>query len=158
MTGTCPPGCTACKCNPVGTRIAGPGGERRIETLTVGEMVYSVDGGQLVAVPIRAVHRQPAHDHVMVRVTLADGAEVRESPRHPTADGRLFLALRPGDALDGRRVVTVETVPYDGAATYDLLPESDSGAYFADGVLVGSTLAVAAAPVTAALAPISLAP
>jgi hypothetical protein len=37
--------------------------------------------------------------------------------------------------------VSVTTVPYAHDATYDILPQSTSGAYFASGVLVGSTLA-----------------
>jgi hypothetical protein len=35
----------------------------------------------------------------------------------------------------------VETVAYDPTHTHDILPASDSGAYFAGGALVGSTLA-----------------
>jgi hypothetical protein len=147
MNGSCPPGCTDCKCNPVGTRIATPTGERRIETLVAGDRVYSVDHGRLVVVPIREVHRQPAHDHVMVRVLFA-GGELRESPRHPTADGRNFADLRAGDLLDGRTILSATIVPYEGDATYDLLPDSDSAAYFADGVLIGSTMAPGAAAVT----------
>ena len=38
-------------------------------------------------------------------------------------------------------MVDVETVPYRHEYTYDILPASDSGTYFAGGVLVGSTLA-----------------
>jgi len=32
-------------------------------------------------------------------------------------------------------------VPYAEAYTYDVLPDSDSGSYFAGGVLIGTTLA-----------------
>jgi hypothetical protein len=39
-------------------------------------------------------------------------------------------------------------VPYLHDATYDILPDSSSGAYFASGVLIGSTLAGAAPAVT----------
>ncbi len=38
-------------------------------------------------------------------------------------------------------MVSVETVPYAHEMTYDILPGSDSGTYFASGALVGSTLA-----------------
>ena len=35
----------------------------------------------------------------------------------------------------------VETVPYSYTETYDILPASARGAYFAAGMLIGSTLA-----------------
>jgi hypothetical protein len=37
--------------------------------------------------------------------------------------------------------VSVTDIPYEHDATYDILPDSTSGAYFASGVLIGSTLA-----------------
>jgi hypothetical protein len=48
--------------------------------------------------------------------------------------------LRPGDAFDGSRVVGATPVPYGGSVTYDLLPSGPTGTYFADGVLLASTL------------------
>ena len=42
--------------------------------------------------------------------------------------------------LDGIRVVSAELVPYTHSHTYDILPASDTGAYYAGGVLIGSTL------------------
>jgi hypothetical protein len=53
------------------------------------------------------------------------------------------------------RVVASSVVPYEHPFTYDILPDSDTGAYFAGGLLIGSTLADEAtyacktAPVTA---------
>jgi hypothetical protein len=63
------------------------------------------------------------------------------SPGHPTADGRLFSDLAAGTTLDAQhRVVEVQLVPYEHDRTYDILPASSSGAYFAAGALIGSTL------------------
>jgi hypothetical protein len=76
-----------------------------------------------------------------VRATLATGAVLEISAPHPTADGRRFGDLRVGDDLGGMPIVAAEVVPYWHDATYDILPASDSGAYFAGGALVGSTLA-----------------
>ena len=45
--------------------------------------------------------------------------------------------MRP---LDGAIITRVESVRIDDGATYDLLPDSDTGTYFAAGTLVGSTL------------------
>ena len=61
------------------------------------------------------------------------------SAPHPTADGRTFGDLRTGDELDGRRVLSAEIVAYAHDRTYDILPASDTGFYFAGGVLVGSS-------------------
>jgi len=76
----------------------------------------------------------------MVRLTLANGATLELSPRHPTADGRAIGSFVVGEAIDGVSVLNVERVPYGEPYTYDILADSDSGAYFAGGVLIGSTL------------------
>jgi len=57
-------------------------------------------------------------------------------------DGRRLDSVRPGDALGDARVLSVEMVPYTHERTYDILPASDSGTYFAGGALLGSTLNV----------------
>jgi hypothetical protein len=78
----------------------------------------------------------------MVRVGLADGATLEMSPQHPTLDGRVFRDLRAGGELGGVAVLSVEETPYGGDRTWDILPASDTGGYFAGGALVGSTLFV----------------
>ena len=138
--GTCPVGCPQCVCASPDTPIATPTGERAIATLAVGDVVYSVDHGQVTEVPIVAVHRRAAHDHHVVRVTLEGGAVLEISAPHPTADGRHFGDLRAGDLLDGKRIVSETIIPYAYAFTVDILPASDSGTYFAAGALIGSTL------------------
>jgi hypothetical protein len=75
-----------------------------------------------------------------VRLTLADGRLVYASPGHPTSDGRRVGDLTAGETLDGARIASVARVAYDGGATYDILPASATGAYWANGVLLGSTL------------------
>jgi hypothetical protein len=76
---------------------------------------------------------------------METGAVLEISGAHPTADGRTIGALRVGDELDGLRVVGASVVPFVHDATYDVLPDSDTGTYFAAGVLIGSTLAAGAA-------------
>ncbi len=125
-----------------GTRIATPSGEVAVEDLRVGDVVWTPDErGARVAAPLVAVGSTPVPpEHEVVRITLDDGRSVVASPGHPTADGRRVGDLRAGDALDGARVVAAERVPYDGGATFDVLPAGPSGAYWANGVLLGSTL------------------
>ena len=48
--------------------------------------------------------------------------------------------LKVSDLLDGARVILIERLPYKGTATYDLLPSGDTGFYWANGILMGSTL------------------
>jgi hypothetical protein len=112
----------------------------------VGDLVYSVDGAQIRPVPIARVNRVPVFNHRVLRVTFAGGATIEMSAGHPTADGRSLAALRPGDDLGGATVIGVETIPYAHSHTYDILPASESGAYFASGALVGSTLAARPPP------------
>jgi len=76
----------------------------------------------------------------MVRLTLPDGRTLEMSPGHPTADGRTLADLARGDTLDGIRILAREVVPYAHPFTHDILPDSDTGTYFASGALVGSTL------------------
>jgi ribosomal protein S8E len=137
---TCPVGCPSCTCASPDTPIATPDGDRAIATLRVGDIVYSVDHGRVAAVPIREVHQAAAHHHFVMRAALSNGSVIEVSAPHPTADGRLFGDLRAGDFIGGVSVESVTRVPYRFAHTYDILPESDTGAYFAGGVLIGSTL------------------
>lgn len=109
-------------------------------TLEVGDIVYTVDSGRVVTAPIVLVHRTAVNHHVVVHVELDNGSVLDVSAPHPTADGRLFADLRPGDVLGGVRIANVTRVPYQFEYTYDILPASDSGTYFAGGVAIGSTL------------------
>ena len=145
MTGICAPAGFVCRwgsiCASPDTRIATPDGERPIASLMSGDLVYSVRAGRVVTVPIREVSSTRVWAHTVVQVRLETGATLEISAGHPTADGRIFGDLRPGDPLDGARVLGVATVPYAHERTHDILPDSDTGTYFAGGALIGSTLA-----------------
>ena len=139
--GTCPMGCAPlCKCASPDTPIATPTGDRAIASLAVGDLVYSTEQSAVVVVPIVRVNRTPVQAHEVVRVLLANGNVLAISAGHPTADGRTFGDLRAGDRLDGIRILSAEVVRYPFTHTYDILPGSSSGAYYAGGALVGSTL------------------
>jgi hypothetical protein len=94
---------------------------------------------------------------VVVELRLSTGVVLRISPAHPTADGRSFADLRAGDFLDGLRIESAALVPYRQSHTYDILPDSSSGMYFAGGALIGSTLAAGAPNQSSSSAPSSLA-
>jgi hypothetical protein len=140
--GSCAPGCAPlCACASPDTPIATPFGDRPIAELRPGDLVYTVDRRAVVALPLSRVNRTAVRDHRVVRLVLENGSTLEISGRHPTADGRTFEALRPGDRLDGIRVESAEVVPYLHPHTYDVLPDSDTGAYYTGGALIGSTLA-----------------
>lgn len=122
------------------TPIATPEGERPIASLHVGDVVLSVDHGKVRAVPILRVNRNPVRNHHVVSVVLENGRVLHVSEGHPTADGHLFRDLVPGALMGDVHVVSLESIPYDADATYDILPASDTGTYFAAGALIGSTL------------------
>jgi hypothetical protein len=128
------------------TPIATPDGERPIAELRVGDLVYSVDHDAIRPVAIAQVNRTPVTSHRVVRVTVSGGRVLEISGPHPTADGRSFADLGPDSDLDGTPVESVEVVPYRHHFTYDILPASDSGTYFAAGMRIGSTLVTATPP------------
>jgi hypothetical protein len=129
-------------CLAAGARIATPAGPVRVEDLREGMSVWTVDAaGDRIAAPVLQTSRTRAPiDHVVVHLLLSDGREVTASPAHPIADGSPLGGLRSGDPLDGAVVSSAETVPYGGEYTYDLLPAGPTGRYWANGVLLGSTL------------------
>ena len=118
-----------------------PAGPVVVARLRQGMIVWTMDAaGHRVAAPVVRVSHTPAPPgHQVLRLRLDDGRIVSASPRHPTADGRQLGALRPGDLLDGSRLASVEEVAYVGD-TWDILPAGRTGTYWANSVLLGSTL------------------
>jgi len=125
------------------TRIATPSGERAVAELAVGDAIWTLDRtGQRVAGRVVHVGSTPiSGPHLLVRLTLADGRVVAASAEHPDATGRALAELTRGAALSGSTVVAIERVPLAGSRTYDVLPSGDSGAYWAEGVVLRSTFA-----------------
>ncbi|MBI2053568.1 MAG: Hint domain-containing protein [Candidatus Sungbacteria bacterium] len=124
------------------TLIATPSGEVAVQNIGEGMTVWTADAsGARVAAKILEVSRTPVPStHRVVHLVLEDGRALFVSPGHPTADSRTMGDLKSGDTIDGSRVVATELVPYSKGFTYDLLPKGDTGFYWADGILIGSTL------------------
>src|SRR5690606_35664064 len=130
------------KCLPADALIDTPEGPVSVETLRVGDPVWSVDTlGNRVQTSVEAAGATPVRGHRIVHLGLDDGRVVRASGPHPLADGRLVGDVVVGDVVDGARVVSIERVAYTDHATFDIRPASTTGLYFADGVLMGTTLA-----------------
>jgi hypothetical protein len=124
------------------TLIDTPAGPLAVQAIAVGTLVWTLDErGARVAAPVVATSRVPVPvTHRVVDLRLADGRRVLASPNHPTADGRQLGDLRIGASVDGSAVAGLDLRPYAAGATYDLLPAGPTGVYWADGVLLGSTL------------------
>ena len=129
-------------CLAEGTLIDTPSGRVVVQDLKIGMDVWTVDlFGKRVAGKILVVSKTPVpSDHKVVHLVLDDGRELYVSPGHPTLDGRIVGALMAGDALNGSRVKTAELVSYNKGFIYDILSSGATGAYFANGILMGSTL------------------
>ena len=123
------------------TVIATPAGPRTIADLRPGDPIWTADvAGRRVRGTVLATGSvaTPA-GHRLVELVLGDGRTLRASPGHPVADGRPIGDLAPGEAVDGSTVVSAERVA-SGSRTWDVLPSGPTGTYWADGVLLRSTL------------------
>jgi len=129
-------------CLSAATLISTPAGDVVVTAINVGTIVWTqaADGRRVAAPVIEAGSTPVPAGHLMVHLTLADGRQLWASPGHRTADGRPLGSLALGDAVDGSRVSGWELVPYAGDRTYDLLPAGPTGTYWANGVLLSSTL------------------
>jgi Hint domain len=142
VTSTTPSINTCPICLAAGTLIDTPNGPVAVEKLQQGMTVYTQDaaGKKITGVIIATASAQSPTGFQIIRIALNDGRVVSASPGHPTTDGRTVGELKVGDTLDGGIVVSVTAVPYSGY-TFDILPDGRSGYYWANGILLKSTLA-----------------
>ncbi len=122
--------------------IATPGGDVPIQDMRIGMPIWTTDrrGRRIPGIVIRTGRIRALPGDEMVRLVLRDGRTILVSPGHPTpADGAVG-DLRVGQAFEGTVVASVERIRYRGAETFDVLPSGPTGTYFANGVLLGSTL------------------
>lgn len=124
------------------TLISTPEGNVPMTDLRPGMFVFTLDlDGNKVIHPIELVSKVSVPDsHVVCHLILNDGRELFVSGGHPTGDDREISDLNPGDRLDGAELVSIEKVHYRTGYTYDLLPAGETGFYWANGVLLASTL------------------
>ena len=134
------PPCPICLAS--ATLIATPIGGVRVTDVRPGMLVWSIGAnGERVAEPVIEVGSMVVPTgHLMVQVRLADGRELLVSPGHRAGDGRPLGSLSVGDSLDGSTITQWDLVPYSGSRTYDLLPAGPTGRYWANGILLSSTL------------------
>jgi hypothetical protein len=129
-------------CLTAGTLIDTPAGQIPVERLVKGMTVWSLDrSGKRIASMITKTAATPVPlPFRAVRIELNDGRSVTASPGHPTAEGRAIVDYQVGDRLDGAQVVKTEFINYESAMTFDFLPDSTTGLYWADKIILESTL------------------
>lgn len=125
-----------------GTLIATTEGPVPVEQLNEGTPVWTTDGtgNRVKGIVIKTSATPVPSSFQAINVALSDGRAVTASPGHPTAEGRTLGDYRTGDTLDGAVVTAVEHSDY-GGVTFDLLPSGETGLYWANGILMGSTIA-----------------
>jgi hypothetical protein len=112
-----------------------------VKSIHEGDAVWTSDiyGSRQIARVLKTTKVQ-VKNHQMSHIKLDDGRQVYASPNHPLADGRPIGRIAVGDVVDGARVIIAEPVPYRGDYTYDILPSGDTRTYWANGVLLRSTI------------------
>jgi hypothetical protein len=127
-------------CLAAGSLIDTPNGRVPVAQLRVGMKVWTSGAdGVRQAAPVLRVASMGGGPGFIVHLRLSDGRQLWVSPHHPLPDGRRVGELVTGDQVDASRVVLVQLLP-SSAPTYDLLPGGPTGTYWADGILLGSTL------------------
>ena len=119
-----------------------PLGSVAVKDLQVGMPIWTADSaGHRISGIVTKTSKTPVPlTHQVVHLTLDDGRELFVSPGHPTTDGRAVGEFIADDFYDGARVVSSSRVPYGDLATYDILPSGETGFYWANGILLDSTL------------------
>lgn len=131
------------------TRIRVPGGERPVRLLRPGDPVMSVGrGGVPIVTTVRRSVRRPAQGPLLA-LRLTDGRVLRMAAAHPLPDGRSAGVLAAGDHLNGSRIVRRDAVEPSLGATFDILPDGPTGHYWAEGILLGSTITMPSSRVPA---------
>jgi hypothetical protein len=135
-----PGGCPICL--EAGTRIATPDGDVRVALLRPGDEVWTADadGHRIAALVQRVVSRATPGPHLMLELVLSDGRELVAAGAHPAVTGTYLRELRPGQPYDGATVIAVTWVTSTAPATFDILPGGPTGTYWANDILIGSTL------------------
>jgi hypothetical protein len=130
------------RCLPGDAAIDTPNGSMPIRELRQGMLVWTQDrdGARRSAAIVETVVQPAPRQHEMLHIELSDGRKLEVSPGHPTAHGEPLASLPQGARLDGAQVVIADLAPYHGPATYDILPAGETGTYWANGILLGSTL------------------
>lgn len=130
------------RCLPPNTAIKTPNGGTQIKLLNIGDTVLSINNKkEIIEVPIISKDSvNVSINHKVLKIALADGRELQVTPEHPDANYYQLIKHKIGEFLDGSAIIGMEIVDYRYEYTYDILPKSSSGVYWANDIKIGSTL------------------
>ncbi len=129
-----------CLCLSQDTLILSSKGNVKINDLREGDSVWTINNSKKTLVKIIRVSKTSIpEDSKLLHVTLEDGRSLDVSPGHPTVDSTIGQ-LKSGQEYDKSVVASVLPSNYDYDYTYDILPAGDTGYYWANNILIGSTL------------------
>lgn len=129
-------------CLSFSTKIATPFGNINVREIRVGQLIWTVSaGGEKVMASVEKISKIAVpKTHQVCHLVLEDGRELLVSLLHPTVLDGSLADLKVGQEYDGSVIAKLDLVPYNNGHTYDLLPAGDTGFYWANGILMGSTL------------------
>ena len=130
-------------CLAINTLISTPLGEIPVQNLYVGAPAWTVSrsGERVAGIVIEVSKTHVTTTHQVVELILSDGRRVVASPGHPTLIvGQTVGNIVVTDIYDEAEVLSANKVPYTASFTYDVLISGQTGFYFANGVLLDSTL------------------
>jgi hypothetical protein len=135
-------------CLATDTLIDTPNGPVKVQEMKKGMPVWTTDksGARVAGVVQKSVKNPAPATHMVVHLLLTDGRELYVSPGHPLVSGRPIGTLSAGESVDGSSVKSAEWLPYKQPYTYDILPSGDTGAYWANNILLVSTVEEEAYP------------
>lgn len=129
-------------CLPGNSLISVSSGFAPVKDLKNGDLVWTIDKfrHKVQAVILQKMRRLVSKDRKMVHIVLEDDRKLIASPGHPTIDNKKIGNLSRGQILDSSKIVSIQIMPYKEKYTYDILPSGETGGYWANGILIGSTL------------------
>ena len=132
----------SCRCLSAQTLISTPNGSKIVKDLKIGMYVYTLNrrGDKIIAPLTKTAKVSIPSDYMVSYILLSDNRELFASNAHPTADGRTIGELFAGDSLGGAQIIKRELVLYSDSFTYDILPAGDTGFYWANDIILKSTL------------------
>ena len=117
-------------------------GPLKVQDIQMGMPIWTVNSsGQRISGMVTKISKVfVPSTHQVTHLKLEDGRELFVSSGHSTIDGRTVGDLYKGEFYDGARIFSIEKVNYSDDATYDILPSGETGFYWANEIILKSTL------------------
>lgn len=130
------------KCLSSATFILTSAGKVNVKDLKIGMKIYTLSKkGVKELQPILKLSKiRVGNNQQIYHLVLDDMREVYLSPEHPTLLGKPAKSLQVGEMYDKSRIKSNTLVDYQDEFTYDLLPDGETGIYFANDIPLLSTL------------------